>query len=374
MRALAVISCLASLCALAEAAEKCDFHTRLVEHLMEKRYQDEPNDIENGGGRGNMWMQNSTRTQFACWNATHALLPAGPLALRRRTRVRSHALALHLARSLLCPLPDWEPTIRCVENRRVGHFGEGGKWICDPDCLLLPHHCTIFSIGSNNEFSFEESLQTHECEIFTFDHTTGGEAHPSFVHFNRYGIAANSGGNMKTLVDMAALANVSDIDVFKIDCEGCEFEVFSDPATLDFIQHHVKQILLEGACSLFSVLVHPTHAACSAVHFKTEEQTKQLAHNLQSHGFRGASSQQCACPPPHTSALSPPSVQQRAQHCLLGRIVCRVFDAQVRIFLLREPLPKLTPSRTQCEIAAEEMMLVLTVRTVKTTPRARTPI
>jgi Methyltransferase domain len=211
-------SCLAAFFVLAHSAEKCDFHTRLVEHLMEKRYQDEPDDLTNGGGeRGNLWMQNN-----------------------------------------------WEPSIRCTENRRVGHFGEGGKWICDPDCLLVPQHCTIFSVGSNNEFSFEESLQSHECQIFTFDHTTNGAAHPAFVHFSQVGIAPVSSGNLKSLPDLAAMVNVSTIDVFKIDCEGCEFAVFNDPSTLDFIEHHVKQILIEGALAL-SLIRLKAHLPISAL-------------------------------------------------------------------------------------------------------------
>lgn len=175
----AFAACFAALFVLANSADKCDFHTRLVEKLTEKRFQDLPDDLNNGGGeRGNLWMQNN-----------------------------------------------WEPTIRCVDDRRVGHFGEGGKWVCDPDCLLVPQQCTIFSVGSNNEYSFEESLHSHECRTFTFDHTTNGTGHPDYVVFSPFGIATVSSGNMKSLVDMAALVNVKHVDIFKIDCEGCEFEV-----------------------------------------------------------------------------------------------------------------------------------------------------
>ena len=90
----AFAACFAALFVFANSAEKCDFHTRLVEHLMEKRYQEMPEDLNNGGGeRGNLWMQNN-----------------------------------------------WEPTIRCAENRRVGHFGEGGKWVCDPFLIHNLYH------------------------------------------------------------------------------------------------------------------------------------------------------------------------------------------------------------------------------------------
>ena len=51
---------------------------------------------------------------------------------------------------------NWQPVFRCLDDQRVGNVGEGGKWLCDPECLIVKGHCLVFSIGSNNQFDFEE--------------------------------------------------------------------------------------------------------------------------------------------------------------------------------------------------------------------------
>jgi len=89
------------------------------------------------------------------------------------------------------------------------------------------------------------------------------------VTFHRYGIAATGDqGNLKSLPVIIAELKHSDkvIDVFKIDVEGAEFGVFADVETLSVLKKHVRQILLE-------------------VHYKSEEQTKQLAKTFTAAGF-----------------------------------------------------------------------------------------
>jgi Methyltransferase domain len=51
---------------------------------------------------------------------------------------------------------NWQPAFRCLDDQRVGNVGEGGKWLCDPDCLIAKGNCLVFSVGSNNQFDFEE--------------------------------------------------------------------------------------------------------------------------------------------------------------------------------------------------------------------------
>jgi hypothetical protein len=46
---------------------------------------------------------------------------------------------------------NWEPHIPCVEEERVGEHGDGGKWVCDPICMLKRNRCTVLSFGSNNQ-------------------------------------------------------------------------------------------------------------------------------------------------------------------------------------------------------------------------------
>jgi len=66
---------------------------------------------------------------------------------------------------------NWEPQLRCVGDQRLGNVGDGGKWVCDPDCLLEKGKCLLYSFGSNNDFSFETSMKGYGCETHVFDHT-----------------------------------------------------------------------------------------------------------------------------------------------------------------------------------------------------------
>ena len=52
-----------------------------------------------------------------------------------------------------------EPSIRCLTDERVGPWGDGGKWICQPSCLL-----------SKNNYNYANLL--HETAIFIVINTT----------------------------------------------------------------------------------------------------------------------------------------------------------------------------------------------------------
>jgi hypothetical protein len=70
---------------------------------------------------------------------------------------------------------NWEPSFTCQHERRIGGNGDGPKWVCDPH-RIDPDSCLIYSFGSNNDFSFEESVLREisaKCEIHTFDPTIG---------------------------------------------------------------------------------------------------------------------------------------------------------------------------------------------------------
>jgi hypothetical protein len=134
----------------------------------------------------------------------------------------------------------------------------------------VQHNCTIFSVGSANAFDFESALEPFGCRIYTFDHTVAQPTPPAHVTFLKNGLAgeAQANGNLITLKSAYEKTGASGIiDVLKIDCEGCEFQVFRDPGTLAFLRRHVKQILLE-------------------VHFQNEQDTIALATNLRDAGFK----------------------------------------------------------------------------------------
>jgi len=64
---------------------------------------------------------------------------------------------------------NWEPAISCQNERGIGSWGDGGKWVCDPHRILKKptKSCLVYSVGSCNDFSFEEGILKEvspECE------------------------------------------------------------------------------------------------------------------------------------------------------------------------------------------------------------------
>ena len=184
---------------------------------------------------------------------------------------------------------NFDPTFSCRHDTRVG-IGDGGKWICDPLRLIdqsqrrkeayhetlgpasgsggssIKPGCIIYSIGSEGDFAFEEGIYKmlgNACEIHTFDFTDYSDKIPTGlpVHFHAWGLkpsyietmgashgefgqktTSDTGGVFKTLqqtVNELGHAGMP-IDLFKIDCEGCEWSTYKDWLEVD-----IRQILLE---------------------------------------------------------------------------------------------------------------------------------
>ncbi|CAF4603523.1 unnamed protein product, partial [Rotaria sp. Silwood2] len=68
---------------------------------------------------------------------------------------------------------NWEPTIQCEFERRVGNSGDGGKWACDIHRFgsMNTTNILVYSLGSNGDFSFEQAIKRlfPNAEIHTFD-------------------------------------------------------------------------------------------------------------------------------------------------------------------------------------------------------------
>eukprot|EP01116_Phalansterium_solitarium_P001613 TRINITY_DN11428_c0_g1_i1.p2 TRINITY_DN11428_c0_g1~~TRINITY_DN11428_c0_g1_i1.p2 ORF type:complete len:353 (-),score=55.41 TRINITY_DN11428_c0_g1_i1:2-1060(-) len=121
------------------------------------------------------------------------------------------------------------PTYECDRNfyTRVGSSGDGGKWICGP--LHLPEQdCTIFSLGSNGQFDFEESIYNFTraaCKTHTFD-CTGDWSNPTTT-FHRWCVGTDDAAtNTKSLQTISKELGVRKISLLKMDVEGAEFKVF----------------------------------------------------------------------------------------------------------------------------------------------------
>jgi len=135
--------------------------------------------------------------------------------------------------------------------------GDGPKWVCDPHRFkkmaarrkaMDPNHpgCVVYSIGSCGDFSFELGMQKKVgediCEYHIFDMGDYGPQVPKELkraHYHQWGLKEQDpkvdkpapGQTFYGLLDTIKLLgheNLDTIDIFKIDCEGCEWDTFQD--------------------------------------------------------------------------------------------------------------------------------------------------
>eukprot|EP00392_Amoebophrya_sp_AT5.2_P011228 g11303.t1 len=124
-----------------------------------------------------------------------------------------------------------------LEAVKVGGTVDGGKWVCDPHRIPRPvsepeptdgsdPSCLVYSVGSNFDFGFEMGVLagiSPRCEIHVFD--------PLLVcNGNLWGQHEYNTKKVLSLPGIRQLLNHtnSEIDILKIDCETCEWSVFSD--------------------------------------------------------------------------------------------------------------------------------------------------
>lgn len=165
---------------------------------------------------------------------------------------------------------NWNPDFSCLFRQAVGGPGDGLKWVCDPH-RLNKDGCLVYSVGSAGNFDFEVGLNriAPMCEIHTFDpadHTKDLKKYNAerFVHLHQWGLkpsyntfenvtdtfysnhfkGALNGQEMKTLKEtmMELGHDARKIDVFKIDCEGCEWKTYKDWTNGSIF---IQQILVE---------------------------------------------------------------------------------------------------------------------------------
>lgn len=136
-----------------------------------------------------------------------------------------------------------EPSVRCPLDVRIGAVGDGGKWTCDPDILLSKGNCTVMSVGSSNEYSFEAGLEPYNCDVHTYDPTIVPDASkPEYVKFHSLGLGTDPG---TSLTDLIRTTSSHNIDILKVDCESCEWAVLMDDDAISAMRSHVTQFLIE---------------------------------------------------------------------------------------------------------------------------------
>ena len=133
----------------------------------------------------------------------------------------------------------------CPSLKRVGGDGDGGKLICGldqiPDDPGRP--CIVYSIGSNNNWAFEEDIvKTTTCQVFTFDCTVDGQvplAIQDRVSFYPQCLGnvpeGSTDTNFRSLRGLMEMLGHDHITLLKADIEGYEYDLFSQLLSEDDI-------------------------------------------------------------------------------------------------------------------------------------------
>jgi len=132
----------------------------------------------------------------------------------------------------------YEPSFSCAHQRRVGRWGDGGKWVCDPHTIAQKatskDRCLVYSIGSRGEYGFEQSVHNEisaSCEIVTVDLQHWSKyterTPPDYVkyHVHEIGPAKKGKTDISALVKLLNHSNRV-IELFKIDIEGSEWRTY----------------------------------------------------------------------------------------------------------------------------------------------------
>jgi hypothetical protein len=174
-----------------------------------------------------------------------------------------------------------DPMFACPNIRRVGGRGDGPKWTCDPHRLIEKPDCLIYSVGSRGVYRFEDGIINilrenymqsattattttivngwfPNCEIHVFDpnpmYKRDNDPIQRNIHYHAIGLKSSyqsfDYGPFPKSFEFLSLQDIQQrlghtdrrIDIFKIDCEGCEWSTY-----LDWLQPSVdiRQILIE---------------------------------------------------------------------------------------------------------------------------------
>ncbi|KAF4744716.1 hypothetical protein FOZ63_005467 [Perkinsus olseni] len=133
------------------------------------------------------------------------------------------------------------PEVSCEFEERLGTRGDGGKWVCESYKLgreFRREPVIIYSVGYGNSFSFEAAFHdevNENAEIFVFEidkelYEKAVRVGPAYITWKHWGLASRDDRAQEhfTLPTMRRMLGHADrvIDIFKIDCEGCEFDTF----------------------------------------------------------------------------------------------------------------------------------------------------
>ena len=183
-----------------------------------------------------------------------------------RDRIRVAIPVSEVGRPQLYNHHNWQPEFSCEFEDFIGLGGDGGKWVCDPHRVNRPG-CIVYSVGSNGHFDFEVKVQSelYHCEIHIFDFKDYSKQMYEWgvtnASFHAWGLKSTDGtvndramdvkgkrakGVMKSMPEIVTdLGHVGRwLDIFKIDCEGCEWNSYRDWFQSSGLKG-IRQILVE---------------------------------------------------------------------------------------------------------------------------------
>jgi len=123
------------------------------------------------------------------------------------------------------------PDFSCTWMRRLGPFGLGGKFWCDPHKITQSvdkgESCIVYSIGDAGDYAFETSVHdqvSERCQIHKFSGKMSVNQPPSYVTLHNQNVSGSQ--DMSAIVDKLGHSGKV-IDVLKVDnCDGCEWDSF----------------------------------------------------------------------------------------------------------------------------------------------------
>uniref|UniRef100_A0A1I7YSS3 Methyltranfer_dom domain-containing protein n=1 Tax=Steinernema glaseri TaxID=37863 RepID=A0A1I7YSS3_9BILA len=173
------------------------------------------------------------------------------------------------------------PEVFCPGLVRIGRLSDGGKWLCNPQ--KIPYPCVVYSLGVNNEFSFDSELYAMtKCQLRAIDKNTMAPHTAQFYSginatLTAATVATETDASASTIsfADLVKKHGDSRIDVLKIDIEGGEYDVAEQIAEVPACQilielHHepyrMLSLLKTLSWSGFLLFHHEinggTHKAC----------------------------------------------------------------------------------------------------------------
>ncbi|PIO70123.1 hypothetical protein TELCIR_08032 [Teladorsagia circumcincta] len=141
------------------------------------------------------------------------------------------------------------PEVFCPNLVRVGTVLDGGKYVCNP--RLIPENCSIYSLGIDNEISFDKAIQEFNnftCKIYGYDKaTTNNVTLSEYEKINgkieklELASKTNASANEYFLGDLVQRNNDTFVEILKMDVEGQEHD-----SLVPFLQKYdVCQVLVE---------------------------------------------------------------------------------------------------------------------------------